>query len=675
MCGRGLRDPEPEEDPVAVTRLEVQTREAVLGGAPFGEAGPYEKIAGILRFAVDPGHPLHRNVTDLSLAPRNRDGAVESWADFYMLRPVDPERGNRWLLLDVPNRGRKVALGMFNSAVRVPDPTTEADFGNGFLMRHGYTVAWVGWQPDVPRVDGLMALGVPVARDGGRTIVGPLRCEFRPNVATDTLPLADRYHLPHPAVDLDDPEAHLTVREHAGAPAVALPRHTWRFARRDGAAVVPDPRHLHIPAGFRPGRIYELVYRSQDPPVVGLGLLAVRDTGAFLRFAAEGNPCAGTIDGAYVFGVSQSGRFLRHLMYLGLTEDEQGRDVFEAVVPHVAGARRGEFNLRFGQPSLNATHSVGSLFPFTDGEQVDPITGARGALLGRLGTRGRIPRIVTINTSAEYWRGDASLVHTDVEGTADVAPLPQVRTYLLAGSQHTPGALPPPDADPNTGSRGRHTFNVVDYAPLLRAVLVNLDRWVRDGVEPPASSHPRLSDGTAVVGESLGDRFRAIPGVRFPDRLERPVRLDFGPDTERGITTELPPKAGTAYPSFVPEIDADGNDAVGLRPPELLAPLATFTGWNPRHPDQGAPGDMMSMMGSTFPFARTRAERERRGDPRPSIEERYGSRAGYLERVRQVAGTLVAARHLLAEDVDAVVERAGRLYDLIQQGLGTPEGA
>jgi hypothetical protein len=657
---------------MAVTGLEISTREIVLGGAAFGAAGAYEKVAGIIRFAVDPEHPLHRSITDLSLAPRRGDGTVESWADFYLLRPVDPARGNRRLLLDVPNRGRKVALGMFNSAVRVPDPTTPADFGNGFLMRHGYTVAWVGWQPDVPRVDGLMALGAPAARG----IVGPVRCEFQPNTATDTLPLADRYHLPQPTVDLGDPDAHLTVSEHTGAPAVALPRQAWRFARRDGATVVHDPRYLHIPGGFQPGRIYELVYRSQDPSIVGLGLLAVRDTGAFLRFASDGgNPCAGTIERAYVFGVSQSGRFLRHLLYLGLTEDERGRDVFDAVIPHVAGARRGEFNLRFGQPSLNATHTVGSQFPFTDAEQVDPVTGARDALLGRLAQRGRVPKIVTTNTAAEYWRGDASLVHTDVEGTADVEAPPQVRIYLFAGSQHTPGALPPPDADPNTGARGRHVFDVVDYAPLLRAVLVNLDRWVSEGLEPPPSAVPRLSDGTAVAGESLAARFRAIPGVQFPERLERPVRLDFGPEAARGITSELPPKVGAAFRTFVPAVDADGNDAAGIRPPELLAPLATFTGWNPRHPDQGAPGDLMSMMGSTLAFARTRAERERRGDPRPSIEERYPSRAAYLERVREVAGALASARHVLAEDVDAIVERAGRLYDLVQQGLGDLSGS
>jgi len=643
---------------VAVVALETQARSAVLDGRPFGAVGPYEKLEGTLRFAVDPAHPENQPITDLGLAPKNARGLVEASADFYLLRPVDPARGNRRLLLDVPNRGRKVALAMFNSAPRVPDPSTPEDFGNGFLMRHGYTVAWCGWQHDVPRRDGLMALTVPAARSNGGTITGLVRCEWRPNARVETLPLADRYHTPHPTTDPKDPDARLTVREHRGAAAVEVARGAWRF---------PDASHASLEGGFEPGKIYELVYRSANPPLVGLGFLAVRDGAAWLRFApaAEGNPCAGVLDRAYAFGVSQSGRFLRHLLFLGLNEDETGRRVFDAVVPHVAGARRGEFNHRFGQPSLNATHAVGSLFPFTDAEQTDRVTGERGGLLARLEARGTLPKILAINTSAEYWRGDASLVHTDVAGTRDVEPHPATRVYLFASTQHTPGSLPPPDADPNTGGRGRAPFNVVDYAPLLRAALVNLDRWVTEGVEPPASNVPRLADGTAVVAETTAALFAKLPGVRFPDRIERPVRLDFGPELGHGVVTELPPKVGAPFVTFVSAVDADGNEIAGVRPVELLAPLATFTGWNPRHPEQGAPGDLMSMMGSTLPFPRTRAERLATDDPRRSIEERYPSRAAYLEKARAAALALVAARHVLAEDLDPLVERAGRLWDWV----------
>jgi alpha/beta hydrolase family protein len=642
---------------MATTTFEIAQREPVLGGRPFGDVGAYEKIAGTLRFAVDPGHQLHTQITDLDRAPRNAADLVEFSADFYVLRPVDPARGNGALLLDVPNRGRKVALGMFNSTPRANDPTTEADFGNGFLLRHGYTVAWVGWQCDVPRMDGLMVLDAPIVRG----VRGFVRCEFRPNLPAARLPMADRYHVPQPTVALDDPEARMTVRESVGAERIDLPRGSWRFA---------TPTHVEVDGGFVPGHIYELVYRAQDPAVVGAGLLAVRDAGAWLRFggADSGNPCAGTIDRAYVFAVSQTGRFLRHFLYLALNEDERGRRVFDAVMPHVAGGRRGEFNMRFGQPSLNAKESAGSLFPFTDVEQPDPLTGARGSLLGRQAARGGLPRIVSTNTAAEYWRGDGSLVHTDVEARVDVETVPEARVYFFAGTQHTPGALPPVDADPNTGGRGRQRFNVVDYAPLLRAVLVNLDAWVKDGVAPPPSAVPRLADGSAVPAEATEKAFTAIPGVKFPNQIERPARLDFGPDWPRGICTTLPPDVGASYATVVSAVDADGNDVAGIRPVELRVPVGTFTGWNLRHPDQGAPGDLMSMMGSTLPFCRTADERARRGDPRPSVAERYASRDDYLARVRAACAELVALRHMLAEDVDPVVARAGRLYDWVQAG-------
>lgn len=624
------------------TMLDIQSRAPVLNGHAFGATGAYEKIAGTIRFAVYPKHPLHQRITDIDLAPRNAQGLVEFSGDFYLLKPVDSRKGNGRLLMDVANRGRKVALGMFNSTPRVPDPSTPEDFGNGFLMRQGYTVAWVGWQIDVPRRDGLMALDVPRAPG----VSGWVRCRLRPNVAVRVLPLADRYHTPNAAMDVNDSGASMTAREHGGAALVNVPRSAWRFV---------DAGHVELTGGFKPGVIYDVTYRAANPPLVGLGFLAVRDTAAYLRWAdaASGNPCAGAFECAYLFGVSQSGRFLRHMLHLGLDADEEGRMVFDAVLPHVAGGRRGEFNLRFGQPSLNSQGTVGSLPPFND-----------EGLFARLRARGQTPKIFATNTSAEYWRGDASLIHTDNTGTRDVEPAPFVRTYLFAGTQHTPGAIPPPPADANTGGRGAHTFNVTDYGPLLRAALVNLDRWVSAGVEPPPSRYPRLSDGTAVEAESLGAYFRRLPGVTFPDRFVRPTVLDFGPQIDRGIAA-FPAKSGAAYPAYVPAIDADGNERAGVRLPDLTVPLATVTGWNPRHPEQGAPGDLMQMMGSTIPFARTRAEREKSGDPRLSIEERHASREAYQQVVRAEAAKLVAERYLLAEDVENVVARAGQRWDYL----------
>lgn len=629
------------------TRLEIQSRTTVLDGRAFGTSGAYEKIAGTIHFAVDPMHPLHQRVTDMTLAPRNAQGLVEFSGDFFLLKPVDMSKGNGKLLLDVPNRGRKVAIEMFNSTPRVPDPSTAKDFGNGFLMRQGYVVAWVGWQVDVPRRDGLMALDAPrIPKEAG--ITGFVRCRLRPNEAASVLPLADRYHIPNPCTDLDDPDASITARAHGGAVPVVLPREGWRFT---------DAGHVEVKGGFKPGVIYDVLYRSSNPLLAGASFLAIRDTAAFLRWgsAAEGNPCAGGIHHAYLFGVSQSGRFLRQMLHLGLDEtaDQEGRMVFDAVWPHVAGGRRGEFNLRFGQPSLNSQGTVGSLPPFND-----------EGLYAKLRARSKQPKIFATNTSAEYWRGDASLIHTDDSGTKDAEPATFARTYLFAGTQHTPGAIPPPATDANTGARGAHMFNIVDYAPLLRAALVNLDAWASKGVTPPDSAFPRLANGTAVLPEPMGAFFRKIPGVTFAGRFVRPAALDFGPDIERGIAA-YPPKAGPQYNAYVSAIDADGNEVAGIVPVETAAPLATFTGWNPRHPDQGAPDDLMQMRGSTLVFPRSRAEREKSGDPRLSIAERYASRADYLAAVRLAAQALIAARFVLAEDIDSILERAGLRWDFL----------
>lgn len=630
-----------------VTELVIATRSLVLDGKPFGQRNEargqgvaYEKLAGTMRFAVDPDDECNARVTDIGLAPRNAHGQVEFAADFYLLKPVEARKGNGRLLLDCVNRGRKVVLGMLNSAPRVPDPATEAEFGNGFLMRHGYTLAWVGWQIDVPRRDGLMALDAPRAQG----VVGELRCQMQPNKRVQILPLADRYHIPNPTVDLDDPTARLRVKVYAGAEPVEVARTAWRFS---------DPGHIELSEGFIPGAIYEVIYRSANPPIAGLGFLAIRDCAGYLRWGRAGNPCAEAIERSYLFGVSQTGRFLRQMLHLGLDQDEQGRAVFDAVIPHIAGGRRGEFNLRFGQPSLNGKDAVGELPPFNAAD-----------LFARLGARTKAPRIFLTNSSAEYWRGDASLTHTDIEGSRDLEPPEFVRIYALAGTQHTPGALPPLEADPNTGDRGLQRFNVVDYAPLMRAALVNLDRWVSSETAPPASAFPRLADGSAVQAEDLASFFGTLPGVRFPETIVRPRRLDFGPDIERGIAA-YPPRTGAPYRSYVSKIDADGNELAGIRPPELAVPLATYCGWNPRHPDTGAAGELMQMMGSTLPFALTRAQRGRSGDPRASIEERHTSKDAYLARVHAAAMALAGARHVLAEDVDAIVERASRLWDYL----------
>jgi Alpha/beta hydrolase domain len=552
-------------------------------------------------------------------------------------------------------------LTNFNSAVGRLEP------GNGFLMRQGYTALWVGWQDDVPTTPGLIRINIPEAVDaGGQPIAGKIAVTFQPDAHVQMQLLSDRLHRPHPAKELNDRDAVLTVQDHEDAPPQTIPRQQWAFARLEGDRVVPDATHIYLASGFLPGKVYRVVYTTAGAPVIGLGLLATRDTVSFLRYgtASEGNPCAGHIQYAYSFGRSQSGRFLRHFLYLGLNEDEQERTVFDGLIPLVAGGGRGEFNQRFGQPSNTNKYSVKNLFPFHDTTQTDPETGRTDGLLARLATRGKVPKVFFINTSAEYWAGHAALTHTDLDGKHDLAPSEEVRIYHLAGTQHGPGNLLLTDTGAADDARGQQRPNSVDYRPLLRAALVNLDRWVTIGENPPPSLHPRLDDGTAVPPAHTAATFQAMPGVQFPARLRSIARLDFGSGADEGMTTLLPPKVGKPYANLVSAVDEEGNELAGIRLPDISVPLATYTGWNLRHPDFGGPGQTLSLLGSTILFPATQAERKASGDPRPSIEERYPSKEDYLGRVKQAAEALVTQGYLLAEDLATVTAQASQRYDL-----------
>jgi hypothetical protein len=650
---------------MAVTQLTVTERSPLLGGKRFGATGSYEVLKGRIAFGVDPAHPRNGGITDIDKAPRGATGQVEWWADFCLLQPSEPTRGNHRLFFEVVNRGRILAFRLFDAVSETPNLVHDAHVGDGFLLRQGYSVAWCGWQWDVVRGDGLFGTEVPQAMEGDTPVSGKVLCQWWPNAPTPVLLLADRVHHPYPAADVADPEATLSVRDHENATRREIPRHQWQFARLEGGKAVPDSTHIHLSGGFEPGRIYECVYRTARAPVVSLGLLAVRDTVSFLRYgsAHASSPATDRADYAYGFGASQSGRFLRHLLHLNLNQDEAGRTVFDGVIPHIAGARRGEFNLRFGQPSANTLQGPNNVFPFTDRDQTDPVTGQTDGLLRRIAREGALPKIVYLNSSAEYWRGDASLGHIGVDGRDDVTLPDHVRNYLMAGTQHTPGALPLKDTSAD-GARGQHPLNSVDYSPLLRAALVNLDRWVSRDEAPPPSRHPRLADGTAVPAANLAPVFHAIPGAVFPAQHFQPHRLDFGPAWPHGVMSWLPPKVGARYVTFVPAVDQDGNEVAGIRLPDLSVPLATYCGWNPRHPDQGAPEQSLRMLGSTLPFPSTPAARRRSGDPRLSIVERYASKEVYLEQVKKAAEALIAERFLLAADLEAIVRRAAWRYDL-----------
>jgi hypothetical protein len=658
---------------MAVTALEIKSRQPYADGVSFSDVGPCELVDAEVRFAVDPDHPANELITDLKLAPRGADGKVSFSADFRMVRPVDPQRRNRRVFLDVLNRGRQRALRYIQDAPETLDAGLNP--GGGFLTRQGYTLVWCGWQHDVPDGPGLLHIRVPGAVTSEGPVSGKIAITFQPNAASPTRLLSDRGQRNNPAADTSEPGAVLTVRDHEYAPIHVFPRDQWAFARLEDGQVVPDAGYVYLAAGFVPGKVYRVIYTTPAAPIIGLGMVATRDIAAFLKYGTEqeGNPCAGGIERAYAFGASQSGRFLRHMLYLGLNEDESGRIAYDGIIAHIAGGRRGEFNLRFGQPSNVLEHSVGSMFPFSDVEQTDPETARTGGLLDRLTASGKLPKVFFTNTAAEYWGGHAALIHTDVTGSNDLAPSESVRIYHFAGTHHSSGKFPLGDVDPANGARGWHAFNSVDLTPLLRAAVFHLDRWVSHGEAPAPSRHPRLDDGTAVLPGHTAAAFRSLPEVDFPTHPRYICRLDF--DEEQGVATRLPATVGKPYPNLVSAVDRDRNEMAGIRLPDLTVPLATHTGWNTRHPDIGGMGQTIPMIGSTMPFPPNQEEREAWGDPRLSIDERYASRDDYLERVRGEARKLVDERYLLAEDLETVIGHAAERYDFFRNRIKEAQAA
>jgi hypothetical protein len=654
--------------------LSYHSRADFAGGKPFGDVGPYEKISGVARFAVDPQHPRNRHIVDLQQAPRNASGKVEFASDFTILAPKDPAKGNGAIFYDVNNRGNKLALRFFNSSGGGNNLDKPGSEGNGFLMRRGYTVVWCGWIGELLPGDDRLLLQAPIATNP-KPIQGTVRYEMISDEPAETQPLSRREgHGSYPPTAHGEKTGVLTWRLRETDPRVLIPREQWSLIRMpvtkvgDGVPGTLPQIRLKVAGGFRPGYIYELVCEAEGPIVQGLGFAAVRDLVSFLQHDATTNPIRRAdgrpaLDRAYAFGVSQSGRFLRHLLYEGFNVDEQGRLVFAGLMPHVAGAGLGFFNHRFAQPTRhNGEHEEhlypADVFPFTYGPQTDPFTKRTDSILAAsLREKVGPPKVMHTQSAAEYWHRSGSLVHTDPLGKVDAVIPGNVRIYAFGGTQHGPATKPALEFCDNL-------TNPADYSPLLRGLLDALDAWVTAGITPPPSMAPRIDQKTLVPWRQEESGFPALPGVRYPQVIQQPPFADYGPQffKDRIITFE-PPVVHGKYTVLVPRCDADGNELGTMLPAEVAVPIATYCGWNLRRRDVGAEGALASLKGSFIPFPRTRAEREASGDSRLSLEERYGGFEAYRKLFSENCNTMVRSRFMPQEDADRLVSELERVRE------------
>jgi hypothetical protein len=588
-----------------VTKVDVTSRKAV------GTSG-YEKIVGTAHFAVNPKDPHNRVIADIDKAPVNASGLVEFSGDVVILRPLDAAKSNGVALVDVVNRGRKTIMTTFDRGA-VADPASDADLGDAFLTRQGYTLVFVGWEFDVSRQPTSMRLDVPAAQ--GAT--GMVHGEFTPSdsAAEQTVTDLGGYLPAQP----DATDTTLIVRDGPfGRPEII---------KRDRFTVKGNT--VTLTGGFTAGRTYELSYRPEKFPVSGLGMAAFRDVSTWVKHAPDALVHAPK---AIAFGSSQSGRFLRTFLYYGFNNDEKGQQVFDGVMAHIAGGARLSLNLRGAEPTALSMYAIAT-FPFTPTAQRDPIGGVTEGLLDNDRARAHQPKVFFTNTSVEYWGGgrSAALIHTSADGKSDVALPDNVRAFFLTGAQHGPARFP------TRVNQGQQPDNPLEYAYTLRALLVAMTKWVKDDVAPPASRIPRIADGTLVP----------VTQVNFPELagVQSPKIIPAGK------------QAGKSLPLLVPQVGDDGNELAGVRTAESVVAMATYTGWNFRNPAIGGTSYLVNLLGSAIPLAHTRAERTANHDPRKSVEERYASRDAYVAAARQVEEALVKDRLLLADDLPQVMKR------------------
>lgn len=620
-----------------VVRFDILQTSPAFGGRSFGVVGPYVKITARATIAVDPADPRNAVIADIDRAPRNAAGRVEAVADVILLRPANLASGNATLLVEAPNRGRKLGPQLFDDSPQPGANNAEnaADAGIGFLYRQGFSVAWIGWQADIPSAAGQLALTVPLLKG----IKGSARDEFvfdhTRSPATSTLSSA-----------VADP-----------ADLVVTVRAKWDDARQTPPGLTvratgPQTVEITRPAsGFDAGALYEVTYTAHDPAILGLGFAAVRDVTAFLRRDSSAtNPMVvndqSVLQRTIGFGVSQSGRFLRDFLWLGFNEDLSGKVVFDGLMPHVAGARRMATNFRFGQPGRNPRHPQdpawqADLFPFTYAVLDDPLSGRRDGLMLRCRLTATCPRVIQTDSEHEWWASRASLLVTDLAGNHLDLPA-DVRAFMITGTPHF--------ANPGETMRREPTMalpvNPMHAGPPMRALLSAMQSWIADGVTPPASRVPMRAHGTLVdAAQAVPANIPGLPyaaiytSARFSDQ------------------TVLPPREIGRYPVFVPRAGVDGMSLAGVRMLPLAVPLASYTGWNPRAAGFGT-SSLFPLQGAVLPFATTRAERTAAQDPRLSLEERYPDPASYVAAVRAAAAQMVSERMLLPEDAQRAIEQA-----------------
>ncbi|PWU12767.1 MAG: hypothetical protein C5B51_00100 [Terriglobia bacterium] len=673
----------------------------MFSGKTFGATGAYEMIKGTATGEIDPADRRNALITDIQFAPRNANGKVAYTTTFTLLKPVDLAKANGILVYDVTNRGNQRFASRFTRFVLAAGPGDPelSDPGDGSLYKTGYMILTSGWQGDLPidPAGGREGVNVPVARnpDGsaitGRVVVrfaagaqvtGMVTFSGNPN--TLSLPGAGRT----PA-SLDTKQATLIskaseTQSGVGGGVVSIPAADWAFAdcRSTPFPGKPDPARLCLKDGFDPARLYELVYTAKDPLVLGVGIAALRDVVSFFRREAKdadgaANPIAGRVTHVIGFGISQPARLMRDFINLGFNEDESGRNVWDGAFLDASGAA-GQFNIRFAQPG----NIAGLYDPIAEGpswweDYTDKVRGRPAwGLLHRCRETKTCPQIMEVTGGADFYFVKGSLGIAGATGKDDIPLPPNVRRYYMASTNHS-GGLDNFNVEQPPVPGCMLAANPLPWFETERALFAAMNGWLTKGTLPPPSVYPRVSDGTLVPATASAVGWPKIPGAPTPDGvMNSALDYDFGPhfryNDHSGVIDNVPPPVKQVLPTLAAKVDADGNEIAGVHVLLLQLPLGTYTGWNPVASGV-LKGQECQLQAGTIPFSRTKAERLAKGDPRPSLEERYGSLLNYYRLAVDAANKMVAERLLLPEDADRQIRQL--LQDMLKEGALPLRGA
>lgn len=665
-----------------ITQIQILTRGTAFGGHSFAGVGQYEFITGIATGEVDPNNPQNSLITDIQLAPKNAQGHVVYSHNFYILQPMDPSKGNHKMMYEPPNRGGKTYQTLNNTPTGTNDPQALTDptvLDDSFLWTRGYITAWSGWENNLAPLNGGTAATGPVSTaslpivgtNPGNPVTGP---GYEYIVSPGTT-----YTLAYPAASADQSKATLTHRVHLDDPPQVVPASGWTYVNGtspvDNSAIPNGAIQLVGPA-FVANDIYEFSYTAKNPTVNGLGFAAIRDFNSFLRFSSHddfgtANPINTHISRIYTETSSQPARTLNDFVHLGFNEDENHRQVFDGMMQWIGAGDGINMNYRWSQTKRTNRNRqellyLEGLYPFANVPTFDPISGTSDWRYRRCEETHTCPLATEFYSANEFWVKAGSLMSTDPTGRFDLPDHPLTRNYLLSSKQHG-GA-----GNPATKGLCQQFNNPLDSAPVQRALWIDLDEWSTSGIQPPASQVPLLRDHTLVPPTQSSVGFPSIPGVTYTGLKTTRYRFNMGPDFYKTFVPTINPPVfvpnyednpadGRIYPSFVPKTDSDGNDIAGIRLPELVVPLATYTGWGLRSGVWA--NDGCEATGQYIPFQSTKAGRMTAGDPRPSVQERYPSFNEYRARVVVAVDNLVRNRFLICDDTQDIVNR------LLQAGI------